>query len=97
MDNIKVIYFWYDHLVLRENGDDKIVTKAIQTHDFDTFIKYYNKYPPFKVTDEEFGELTIPYFPNTALIFDGDEIIGTIDITIKKGFEKITDSEYECG
>ena len=40
-----VIYYWYDHLVLRDNGDAKIITEAISKGDFETFCKIKNKYP----------------------------------------------------
>lgn len=98
-DNYKIVYYWYDHLVLRDNGDAEKVQKAIKEHDFDTFMKFYDKYPPFYTHDVEFGRCEIPYFPKTATIFlkKTGEIIGEIYITIREGFELIDESEYECG
>lgn len=32
--DVAVIYHWYDHLLLRNNGDADIVTKAIEEGDF---------------------------------------------------------------
>lgn len=94
-----IIYYWYDHLVLRDNGDAEKIQKAIKEHDFDTFMKYYKKYPPFIIEDEEFGKCEIHYFPDTASIFSNktNEIIGMIDITTKEGFDLIDESDYECG
>ena len=39
-----VAYYWYDHLLLRENGDAEKVQKAIKEHDFETFMSFYHKY-----------------------------------------------------
>lgn len=101
MDNtvnvdISVVYYWYDHLVLRENGDAEIIQKAIQEGDFDTFSRMCDKYPSYLVEDED-GAYFVDYFPDTALIWYQDEIVGEIYITNKIGFSMITDSEYECG
>ena len=81
-----IIYYWYDHLELRHNGDAEIVQTAIKNKDYSTFMKYYNKY----------GN---DYFPRTATIFSkkSDEILGTLDITKQEVFELIDHSEYECG
>lgn len=95
--DIAVVYYWYDHLVLRDNGDAAIVTTAIKNGDYKTFMEIYNKYPPFTTYDKEFGECENVYFPDTATIWYKDEIIGEIYITNPIGFNMITDSEYECG
>lgn len=39
-----VTYYWYDHMLLRENGDAEKVQKAIREHDFETFMSFYHKY-----------------------------------------------------
>ena len=85
-----VIYFWYDHLLLRETGEAEIVTKAIEQHDFDTFKKIFGKYPPVK---------DFIYFPTTAMVWDddADDFVDEIDITTPEGFAQIDGSEYECG
>ena len=94
--DIAVIYQWYDHLILRDNGDAEKVTAAIENGDYETFMYYYNKYPPFKsYYDDE--EISVPYFPDTAYIWYQDQLIGNIDITNPLGFSMITYSEYECG
>lgn len=79
-----VIYYWYDHLLLRKNGDAKKVQKAIAAHDLETFCQIRDKYQP---NDED-----LCYFPDVAYC-GGTEI----DITTPKGFSRITVSEYECG
>lgn len=86
--DVEVHYQWYDHLVLRQNGDAEIVTKAIEEGDFQTFCEIAKKYP---------GRDDMIYFPQTAYLYYRDEIIGFIDITIPLGFSLITSSEYECG
>ena len=85
-----VIYYWYDHLLLRETGEAEIVTKAIEQHDFYTFKKIFDKYPATK---------NCVYFPTTAMVFDDDkdDFVDEIDITTPDGFAKIDASEYECG
>ena len=95
--DIAVIYHWYDHQILRHNGDAKIVEEAIENGDYDTFIKIYNKYPSYTINDKEFGECEVVYFPDTADILYKDQIIGEIYITEPIGFSMITDSSYECG
>ena len=80
-----VFYEWYDHLLLRENGDAEKVEKAIKEHDFDTFKKFYDQY----------GNR---FFPAHATIYDSDdEWIGEVFVNTRGGFNMITDSEYECG
>ena len=88
---MEVIYCWYDHLLLRKNGDAKKVEQAIADHDFNVFTAIKNKYQP---NDEG-----LCYFPSTAYIYEdgNDDSIGEIDITTPEGFTQITYSEYECG
>ena len=88
--DVEVHYQWYDHLVLRDNGDAEIVTKAIEEGDFDTFIEMVKRYSP----NDENGLI---FFPNEAYLYYRDEIIGRINIMSQTGFSLITSSEYECG
>lgn len=85
-----VIYYWYDHLLLRKTGEAEIVTKAIKQHDFETFKKIFDKYPATK---------DCVYFPATAMVWDddADDFVYEIDITTQEGFAQIDGSEYECG
>ena len=95
--DISVIYNWYDHLLLRENGDAEKVTKTIENGDYETFMKFYNDYNnryTYCYDDEEYPMI---FFPDTAAIWYHDEIVGDIDITTPVGFNMITDSDYECG
>ena len=98
-DKYKIIYFWYDHLVLRNNGDAEKVQKAIQKQDFKTFMKFYRKYPSIKWYDDELGKCQACYFPQYASIYSKktNNIIGQIDVTIEEGFKLIDYSEYKCG
>ena len=86
--DVDVHYQWYGHSILRDNGDAKIVTKAIEEGDFNTFCEIVKKYP------KRGGMI---YFPQTAYLYYRDEIIGFIDITTPLGFSLITSSKYECG
>lgn len=85
-----VTYYWYDHLLLRENGDAEKVQKAIKEHDFETFMFYYNKYQTNRKDD-------LIFFPKLAHIWENDDCIGQFCVLTKGGFNKITDSEFECG
>ncbi len=89
--NTSVLYYWYDHLLLRENGDAENVTDAINRHDFDAFKRIRDKYQPNKN-----GWV---YFPDTASVWNEDtgELIGQIDINEPENFARITFNEYECG
>lgn len=89
MNNHHVVYYWYDHLLLRKNGDAEKVQQAIKNHDYDAFMELYNKYEGYEVL----------FFPKIAYIYekDSDEIIGEVLITNRNGFSLINDSEYECG
>ena len=81
----RVIYFWYDHLVLRNTGEAATVKEAILSHDYETFQKFYKKYGA-------------SFFPGEALIIDDDdEVTGYVNILSPETFAQITDTEYECG
>jgi hypothetical protein len=94
--DVSVHYCWYDHLILRENGDAKIVMKSIEDGDFETFMKMYEKYPPSKI-DYYGKEIDLIYFPDEAFLWYKDDIVGFINITNPTGFSLITSAEYECG
>lgn len=87
-----VTYYWYDHMLLRENGDAVKVQKAIKEHDFETFISFYYKYQNISTEEDD-----IVFFPSYATMWQYDEPIGEVNVTTRGGFEMITDSEYECG
>ena len=87
---MNVTYYWYDHLLLRENGDAEKVQEAIKNHDFETFMNFYQEYQEGKEDD-------ICFFPEYAHIFLDDEYVGEYYILSKYGFNQITDSEFECG
>ena len=95
--DIAVIYQWYDHLILRKNGDANIITTAIEEGDYQTFINMVKKYPSYYENDPDLGEYEIPFFPRTASLIYRDNHIGEINIMNPIGFSLITHSEYECG
>lgn len=84
-------YFWYDHFILRENGDVEIVQRAIEEGDYDTFMEMYNKYEH----QEKYNFWH--FFPDEASLLVNDTVIGYIYITKPEGFKLITFNEYECG
>lgn len=89
---MRVTYYWYDHLLLRENGDTEKVQKAIREHDFEAFMNLYLKYKNISSEGEE-----IIFFPDYAGIYFNDDYVGEYYILSEYGFNQITDSEFECG
>ena len=65
-------------------GKTEHIQQVINDGDFDTFMRYYNYY----------GNL---FFPQTASIFSGNELIGRVEIDNPEGFALITYNECECG
>ena len=45
LEKAEVVYFWYDHCELRNNGDAEKVEEAIKSHDFKAFMEIKKKYP----------------------------------------------------
>lgn len=86
---VEVIYFWYDHFALRNNGDAERVAQAVAAHDFDAFKRIRDKYEP--------NEQGWTYFPEVAYIWRDHEQVGTVNVMTPGGFSLITYSEYECG
>ena len=87
----RVVYYWYDQMHLRFNGDAMRVEKAIRAHDLKAFNAIKDKYQPNKEG--------MCYFPGTAYVYEdgNDESSGEIDITTPEGFAQITESTFECG
>ena len=100
MTDISIIYYWYDRGEIRDTSDEKIIMDAIRNHDFDTFLKMREKYPPDPVS-KNFGEdepsHTFVYFPDTASVYENDEYIGEIDILNRSNFNRIDDTDFEWG
>ena len=93
-DNIHVMYYFYDHLLLRETGEAQEVLKAVQNKDFDTFKKIFDKYPPYTSSDG----VTEIFFPTVAYLRNEDgDVLEEIDITTPEGFVMIDEAEFECG
>ena len=82
------IYYWYDHMLLRSNGDAQKVEEAINNKDFDAFMKLKKKY----------SERKWEYFPNVIHVWkDGEGFVGELDVNVRENFNLITHHEYECG
>lgn len=86
-ERFEYIYYWYDHLVLRYNGDAEKVTAAIEAKDFDSFMELKRKY-----SNSEF-------FPDVINVWDNEvnDFVGELDVNVRENFNMITHSEYECG
>ena len=83
------IYYWYDHMELRSNGEAEKVSTAIEAKDFDTFMKFKKKYSKRKWE----------YFPNVIHVWDEEvcDFVEELDVNVRENFNKITHAEYECG
>lgn len=80
----EVVYLWYDHCLLRKDGEANRICEAIEAHDFETFNKYRTKYGP-------------RFFPDTAFVFENGDITDMLNILLPDAFATITTAEYECG
>ena len=87
-----VIYYWYDRGEIRGTEDEKIIEKAIESGDYETFMKMREKYPP-----DADGMFT--YFPDEACVYDliKEDFVDWIDITDPDNFKLIDENDYEWG
>lgn len=83
------IYYWYDHMLLRSNGDAERVEQAIDSKDFDSFMKLKKKYSNRKCK----------YFPDVIHVWDNrkKDFVAELDVNVRENFNLITHHEYECG
>ena len=81
MEATEITYFWYHGFYTKEEAAK--IKNAIRTHDYDAFMKFYNKkrrgLPKFAIGYNDKGSQ-----------FD-------VDITIRENFVKITSEESEAG
>ena len=83
-DEVEIVYHWYHHMIDKEIVDD--IQNAIDTHDYETFMKYANK------------DVRFEFFPIDASIYANGKFVGNIAIFAEKEvFSLITYSECECG
>lgn len=89
MAKLEYVYYWYDHMVLRSNGDAEKVEQAIENKDFDAFMQMKKKYSRKKWV----------YFPDVIHVWDNDarDFVDELDINVRENFMKIDHAEYECG
>lgn len=90
----KVVYFWYDHCFLRGTGIDKQITNAIERHDWVQF-KTYQTILNNMVTEGQKNEKWT-YLPDSVCVEYENGKFKCLDMT-RELFNKIEDSEYECG
>lgn len=90
----KVLYFWFDHCFLRGTGIEKHIEKAIEKHDWVQF-KTYQEILNNMVTKGQ-NNKKWEYLPNHVHIKYKNGDCERVKLT-KDLFDKIEDSEYECG
>lgn len=84
--DVYIFYQWYNHL--NPNVDTKEIERAIENHDYKTFMMW------FKKLENEPWE----YLPTTASIWSGDAYIGTVCVVYDaRLFSLITENGHECG
>ena len=91
-----VIYYWYDHMIrLYKEGSELIrqVEDSIRNKDFKKFMELRETMNNMK---DDNGR-TYEFLPSHASVFEGDDFIEDLDITIEENFNKIDEEEYECG
>lgn len=83
---VEVRYQWYYHGDPRINHDE--VGRAIETHDFETFSKWFEKFE-----DERWV-----YFPTTAYLLAGNCVVGELCVAFNPDvFALIENQDSECG
>ena len=86
---MEVNYYQYHHgLAWAPSGtkygnDYKRIQLFLDNHDYERFMEMKAEYPRC--------------LPDMACVFENDDVVGSIDITIPENFMKITYSECECG
>jgi hypothetical protein len=83
---VDIFYQWYTHL--NPDVDVKEIESAIEDHDYETFIKWFER-----LISEEWE-----YLPTAANIYIGNNYVGTVCVAYDEGlFSLITDYDHECG
>lgn len=90
---VTLMYYWYHHMIDRDVVNQ--MNRAIKEKDFDKFIELRKKYNGLPDTEGE----PLTFLPDYADVVTEDDYdyIGRVDVTVKSNFNKITDSDYECG
>jgi len=90
---VTLMYYWYHHMIDRDVV--KQMDKAVKDRDFDEFIKLRKQYNGLLDTEGE----PLTFLPDYADVVTEDDYdyIGRVDVTVKSNFDKISDSDYECG
>ena len=83
---VSILYQWFWHC--NPHIDTKEIWNAIQDHDYETFMKWYDI-----LKREDWT-----YLPSTASILIGDCYVGDVCVVYTpETFALITDEDYECG
>lgn len=90
---VNLMYYWYHHMIDRDVVNQ--MNRAVKDKDFDKFIELRKKYNGLPDTEGE----PLTFLPDYADVVTEDDYdyIGRVDVTVKSNFNKITDSDYECG
>lgn len=86
-----ILYYWYHHGMpeLMQQG----IQKALDEKNYAEFLFYYT------VLNNAFDDdgYSLVFLPDTADVFDGDNLVSTINILDYNNFMKITGSDCEHG
>lgn len=91
-----VIYWWYDHMIRADEEGQKIIKQvedSIKNKNFKKFIELRDKLNNIKDEDGN----TYEFLPAYAIVYDNDNEISYLDITVEENFNKIDEEAYECG
>lgn len=94
MSKIKeVVYYWYDHLLIRQSRPLlQLVENSINNHDWNTFLILQT----ILNNTQDIDGNTHVFLPNNVVVYFESGISHSMELT-EDLFNKITDSEYECG
>lgn len=98
---VELTYYWYHHMM--PSKDRKAIQKAIDSHDFETFISFYKKYNSQGIKDgyiekNEFNSfIPIIYLPDQASFISNNNEVLFLNILEIDNFNRISYSESECG
>lgn len=95
------VYHWYHHMMPTEERQK--ITQALKDKDYYAFIVLYKKYAIKAIEDGQYYEelkswLPMVYLPDTISVYDENtKLIETVSVLKRDNFDKITETECECG
>lgn len=89
------LYYWYHHGAMTYERRQWI-NERINTHDWQAFCFIREVYESTWSIYQPDKEEHMLYFPNSIVVFEGDEPVDYLDIT-EETFQLINDNDYEHG